>query len=129
MGNTNSNSGPGYAKHPDHKVIVERHPGRHRIVINGEVVADSSDTLLMNESGYERVHYFPCKDVRMDMMPSNTHHTFCPFKGEASYWDFDASGGLVENAAWGYLEPFDEVSELKGFVAFDTEKIDEIIFG
>jgi len=129
MGGANSNSGPGYAKHPDHKLPVESHPGRHRMVCEGEVVADSSDTLLMCETGYERVHYFPLKDVSMEKMQRNTHHTFCPFKGQASYWNLAVGGKTVENAAWGYPEPFDEVSELKDFVAFDMEKMDELIFG
>lgn len=124
-----TNTGPGYAKHPDHQVTLADHPGRHRVLFNGEAVADSTRTLLMTESGCPGVHYFPLADVRMDLMRPSDRHTHCPFKGEASYWHVTIGGKTAEHAVWAYPDPYDEVALIRDRVAFDMNQMDEIRFG
>lgn len=122
-------SGPGYAEYPGHRVSVEVHPGRHRVLFNGETVADSMRTLLMTESGRGRVHYFPLAHVLTDLMRRSDHRTRCPFKGEASYWHLTVGGRTVENAVWAYPDPYDEVREIGEYAAFDMKQMDELRFG
>lgn len=124
-----ANPGPGYKDRPDHRVTVENHPGRHRILFNGEVVADSERTLLVTETGHDRVHYFLLADVRTDLMRESTLHTYCPFKGEASYWHLEARGKQAADAVWAYPDPYDEVARIRDFVAFDMAKMDGLRFG
>jgi uncharacterized protein (DUF427 family) len=49
--------------------------------------------------------------------------TFCPFKGNASYWTLAASGQRDENAVWSYEDPFDQVAGLKDYVAFYPDRV------
>jgi uncharacterized protein (DUF427 family) len=119
-------SGPGFAKHAEHRVTVRPAGVRVRIVARGELIADTRDAFLLEETGYRPVYYVPRKDVRMERLARTQHRTHCPFKGEASYFSF--SGG-AENAAWSYENPYDEVSAIKDHLAFYPHKVDAIEAG
>ena len=77
----------------------------------------------MKETRHEPVVYFPRQDVRFGLMEPTSHHTFCPFKGEASYWTLRVGERAEENAAWSYEDPFDEVAGLSGYVAFYADRV------
>ena len=51
--------------------------------------------------------------------PTDTS-TYCPYKGEASY--YTAAG--VTDAIWYYAEPYEAVAEIKDHVAFYTDRVD-----
>src|SRR5205814_2126605 len=70
------------------------------------------------------VYYFPRADVRMDLFEPTDHQTFCPYKGKASYWTVKIGNRVAENAVWGYPDPYDEVTQLKDFVAFYWDRVD-----
>lgn len=116
-------SGPGYAKRPEHVVRAAPEPLRVRVVLDGEVLAESAAALALSESGYGVVHYFPKADVRMDKLTPTAHTSYCPFKGEASYWSLRADGRTLENVVWSYERPYDEVAAIAGCVAFWLAKI------
>ncbi len=40
-----TNSGPGYAKHPEHTVTLERTSERVRVTFAGEVIADTTNAM------------------------------------------------------------------------------------
>jgi len=118
-----ANSGPGYRKHPEHRIEIQPSAGRVRVTFNGEVVADTLDAVEMKEGDYPSVHYVPRKDVKMDRLVRSSHRTYCPFKGEASY--FSLLGG-PENAVWSYEQPYDEMLGIKEHLAFYPDKVDSI---
>jgi uncharacterized protein (DUF427 family) len=60
----------------------------------------------------------------MDLLRPTEHHTFCPYKGTASYWTIRAGDKSSENAVWGYPEPYDEVDAIKDYVAFYWDRVD-----
>ncbi len=120
--NTNS-SGPGYAKNPDHKVSLHPTVVRVQVTLNGEVIADSSAALELREASYPPVYYLPRADVRMDRLLRSNHHTYCAFKGTASY--FSLEGG-VRDAVWSYEQPYDEVAAIRELLAFCPNKVDAI---
>jgi uncharacterized protein (DUF427 family) len=60
----------------------------------------------------------------MELLSPTDHHTFCPYKGEASYWTIAVGGRTSENAVWGYPDPYDEVPQLKDLVAFYWDRVD-----
>ena len=114
----------GFKTNPDYKVTLEPSPRRVRVTVNGVTIADSTAAHLLFETRHLPVYYFPRGDVRMDLLAPTDHHSFCPYKGKASYWTIKAGDRTSENAVWGYPEPYDEVPELAGFVAFYWDRVD-----
>ena len=127
------NPAPGFVARPEHRVDLVPDEKRLKVVFAGVTIADSAETLRVEETGHQPVHYFPRKDVRLDLMSPTRHHTTCPFKGEASYWRIEVpAAGEVrrsENAVWGYPTPYDEVSGLADYCAFYSSRVDSIAVG
>jgi uncharacterized protein (DUF427 family) len=119
-----SNSGPGYAKHPEHRIVTHPADARVQVVFRGEVIADTREGVALKEATYPVVYYIPRKDARMDRLVRTSHSTYCPFKGHASY--FSLAGG-PENAVWSYEQPYDEVASIRGHLAFYPGKVDSIV--
>jgi uncharacterized protein (DUF427 family) len=117
------NSGPGYAKHPQHRITTRPAGVRVQVSVKGEVIADTRDAVELREASYPVVYYVPRKDVKMERLARTAHTTYCPFKGHASY--FSLAGG-PENAVWSYEQPYDEVSVIKDHLAFYPDKVDAI---
>lgn len=120
---SSSNSGPGYARAPDHTVEVKPHEGRVIVDFEGEIIAESSNALMLYEADYSPVPYIPISDVKDGVLSGTDHSSHCPFKGDASYWTINAAGRREENAVWGYKAPYDEVSEITDHVAFYPNKV------
>ena len=121
-----ANSGPGYAKHPEHRIITYPANARVQVYFRGEVVADSRDAVALKEASYPVVYYLPRSDVRMDRLVRSTHSKYCPFKGHAAY--FSLADG-AENAVWSYERPHDEVAVIRELLAFYPDKVGSIVVG
>jgi uncharacterized protein (DUF427 family) len=121
-----ANSGPGYRKRPDYRILTAPAGVRVKVTLGGEALADTRDAIRMDEGDYPAVYYIPRKDVKMDRLVRSSHHTYCPFKGQASYFSL-VSG--PENAVWSYEEPYDEVAVIKERLAFYPDKVDSITVG
>lgn len=119
-------SGPGYAKHPEHTVKLAPQRERVTVTLGGEVLARTEDAIRLEEARYPPVYYIPRADVNMARLERSAHHTYCPFKGEASYFSF---AGGARDAVWTYETPFDEVAEIKDRLAFYPDKVDSIVAG
>ncbi len=113
-----------YHKYPDYRVDVKPNPGRVCARLNGSVIADSSRTVIVQETNLEPVIYFPRDDVLFEFAEATPHQTFCPFKGEASYWTFRCAGLTEENLAWSYEAPFDQIAQLRNYVAFYPDRVE-----
>ena len=121
-----NNPAPGYQKYPNHKVSTRPANARVRVTYKGEVIADSSAAVEMQETHEGSVvgpvvYYVPRKDVRMERLARTDHRTHCPFKGDASYYSI-AKG--PENAVWSYEQPYDEMTPIKGLLAFYPDKVE-----
>jgi uncharacterized protein (DUF427 family) len=120
------NPAPGYKKYPGHRVVT-RPAGKHvQVKYNGEVIADTQNAVALEESKSSPsvlapvVYYVPREDVKMERLERTSHHTYCPFKGEASYYSLK---GGAENAVWSYEAPYDEMAAIKGLLAFYPDKV------
>ena len=121
------NPAPGFRKYPGHKVATQ--PSRSRVVVTlkGQVIADTRDAVELHETMSSDhvlapvVYYIPRKDVKMERLERSSHHTQCPFKGEASY--FSVVNG-PENAVWSYETPYDEMQAIRDLVAFYPDKFE-----
>jgi uncharacterized protein (DUF427 family) len=114
----------GFKTNPEYKVLLEPSPRRVRVAFNGVTIADSTRAHLLFETRHLPVYYFPRGDVRMDLLVPTEHHTFCPYKGTASYWTIRVADRASENAVWGYPDPYDEVPMLADFLAFYWDRVD-----
>ena len=92
-------------------------PQRIRALFAGETVIDSKRAKLLHETGHLPVYYFPLADVRTDLLERTDKHTHCPHKGEASYWSLTVGARTAPDAVWGYEEPIEPASFLRGHVA------------
>src|SRR3954451_14963242 len=107
-----ANPAPGYAKKPEHRVDLLPETRRVRVGFNGTVIADSAAAVRCEETGHEPVHYIPEKDLRLDLMRPTDHKSYCPFKGDCSYWTLQVEGSdgakRAVNAVWRYKIPYHE---------------------
>ncbi len=110
---------------PAHRLLMHEFPRRVRARFGGETVADTTRAVLLHETGIAPQVYVPLDDIRADLITPTEHHTFCPFKGTASYWTVTAGGQVAENAIWAYPEPVDEATWLRGYAGFYWGAMDE----
>ena len=115
-----------WEKHPEHKITTEPHPSRVRVEFGGETVAESDRALRLLEGSYPAVLYLPREDLRADLVEKTEHSTYCPFKGHASYYSIRVGDQTAENAIWTYEDPYDEMAEIRDYVAFYPDRVDAI---
>jgi uncharacterized protein (DUF427 family) len=111
---------------PDHPISIAKSQSRVVVTVGGKVIADTHDALTLREASYPAVQYVPRRDVNMAALSRSQHTTFCPYKGEASYFSIPAGGERSVNAVWTYETPFEAMAQIKEYVAFYPDRIDEI---
>jgi uncharacterized protein (DUF427 family) len=111
---------------PDHPISIERNPARVVVSVAGHAIADTRNALALREADYPAVQYIPCEDVDLSQLERTDHATYCPYKGECSYYSVPAGGRKSVNAVWSYEDPYPAVAQIKGYVAFYPDKVDEI---
>jgi uncharacterized protein (DUF427 family) len=112
---------------PDHPISIQRNPARVVVSVAGRVVADTRNALTLREADYPPVEYIPPEDVDFSQLERTDHATYCPYKGDCSYYSIRAGGKKSVNAVWSYQEPFSAVEQIRGHVAFYPDRIDEIV--
>ena len=73
-------------------------------------------------------YYLPREDVRLELYPSS-RRTYCPYKGEASYWSVDVGGRRRNDLGWTYEHPLPDGPSVTGLVAFWNEVVDVSLDG
>jgi len=114
----------GMSTSDEYLVSIDPVNQRLRIDIGGEIIADSDNVLVLRETRHAATYYFPKQDVRMDLLEQTNHKTYCPFKGDATYWTILVGSGKLENAAWSYENPYSDAEGIKGCIAFYPDKVD-----
>ena len=112
---------------PDHPIIIAPNPNRVVVTVGGVVIADTVHALTLQEASYPPVQYIPRTDARMDLLQRSQTHTWCPYKGEASYFSIPAGGEKSVDAVWTYEEPHAAVAVIRDHLAFYTSRIDSLV--
>ena len=87
------------------------------------MIAQSARALVLREAGYQPVMYFPREDVDMSALARSATSSWCPYKGEASYFSLSASdGAAVPDIAWSYETPAPAMAPIAGRIAFYANK-------
>jgi len=108
---------------PDHPITIAANPKRVRISVGGEVIAETSHALTLKEASYPPVQYIPREDADPSKLKRTEHGTYCPYKGDASYFSIVSGGKTLENAIWTYETPYDSVKQIAGHLAFYPDKV------
>ena len=111
---------------PDHPITIERNPKRVVVSAGGRIVADTAKALTLREAGYAPVQYIPREDVDMTLIERTDHATYCPYKGDCSYFSITIGGERSVNAAWSYEMPYEAVALIKDHLAFYPDRVDGI---
>ncbi|MEH2474230.1 uncharacterized protein (DUF427 family) [Nitrobacteraceae bacterium AZCC 2161] len=112
---------------PDHPIAIEPSGKRVTVTVAGKVIVDTTDALTLREAAYPAVFYVPRKDVAMASLERTDHSTYCPYKGDCTYYSIPAGGDRAINAVWTYEAPFDAVASIKDHLAFYTDRVDSIV--
>jgi uncharacterized protein (DUF427 family) len=93
----------------DHPISIQHNPARVVVSVAGRVIADTGN-----------------EDVDFSQLERSDHATYCPYKGDCSYYTIPAGGKKSVNAVWSYGDPFPAVEQIRGHVAFYPDRVDEI---
>jgi uncharacterized protein (DUF427 family) len=111
---------------PDHPITLTPNPARVLVRAAGALIADTREALILQEASYPPVQYIPRKDVDMKLLRRTDHTTYCPYKGDCSYYSIPSGGERSVNAVWTYESPYPAVAQIKDYVAFYPGRVDGI---
>jgi uncharacterized protein (DUF427 family) len=92
--------------------------------VGGRILADTDKALTLRESNYPAVQYVPLAEIDQDAIRPTATHTYCPYKGEASYYTIATPGGELTDTIWTYPEPYDAVAAIAGHAAFYPDRVE-----
>ena len=92
--------------------------------LGGRTIAKSDRALVLREASYPPVHYLPLEDVEDGVLRPSSHETYCPFKGDASYYSLLDGDAVIVDAVWSYVAPYDAVAEIANHVAFYPQHVE-----
>jgi uncharacterized protein (DUF427 family) len=118
----------GHPREPFHRVDIRQTMRPVRIEVGGDVIAETTRARLLFETSLPTRFYLPREDMRVDLHPSS-RRTYCPYKGEASYWSVDAGGRQRKDLGWSYEQPLTDVVAITGLVAFWDDRVDVFFDG
>jgi uncharacterized protein (DUF427 family) len=113
---------------PDHPITVE--PTSARVVVRAgdRVLVDTDKALTLREASYPAVQYVPLAEIDQDVLRGSETHTYCPYKGEASYYTIATGDGELVDTIWTYAQPYEAVAGIAGHAAFYPDRV-EITIG
>jgi uncharacterized protein (DUF427 family) len=109
---------------PDHPITVDPSTEHVVVMVAGRKVADTHRALALREASYPVVYYISLDDVDKTLLEPTDHSTYCPYKGDASYYSIPVAGGAGENAVWTYEQPSEAVAAIKDHIAFYPDRVE-----
>lgn len=111
----------------DHPITITPTAGRVTVSLDGIVIADTRAALTLQESTYPAVQYIPRADVDMSLLQRTDHATYCPYKGDASYYSITPGGARTVNAVWTYEDPYTAVAAIEEHLAFYPDRVEIVV--
>jgi uncharacterized protein (DUF427 family) len=113
-----------HPRDPYHRVDVLKSSRHVKILVDGEVVAETDRPRILFETGLPPRYYFPPEDVSEDVLRPSDKKTECPYKGVASYYSVQVAGETREALVWYYPDPILAAADIEGHLCFFNEKVD-----
>ncbi len=108
----------------EHPISIEATRGRVVVRAGSTLIADTTAALTLREASYPPVQYVPLGDIDPQVLRRSDPATYCPFKGDASYYSLVVGDTRLDDAVWTYEQPYDAVAGIAGHVAFYTDRVD-----
>lgn len=109
---------------PDHPITLTPAGERVRVTVAGRTIADTAKAVTLQEASYPAVHYIPLADVDPAVLRRTDSRTYCPYKGDASYYSVVTDDAELTDAVWTYEDPYDAVAEIAQHVAFYPARVE-----
>ncbi|WP_287128873.1 DUF427 domain-containing protein [Candidatus Cyanaurora vandensis] len=106
---------------------LESSPHNLKVMVQGVVIASSTQTQRVLETSHPPVYYFPPEDVQLGYLQLNPQRTGCEWKGVAQYYDLDLGNTQIRNIAWAYLAPSPAFQGITGYLAFYPSKVEAYV--
>ncbi len=108
-----------------HYNVIDHYQRKLTIKYKGEIIAETTDALILKEVGkgvYDPVFYIPKDDIQLKLALEPARKSFCPIKGDATYWNVE--NNFTENYfAWSYEDALPRAKKIKGYIAFNMAYI------
>ena len=114
------NPAPGFRDRPEHRITIRPFAGDVTVTANGRTIAATRKALSLAEHTYPPVLYIPLADIDFTALSPTETSTYCPFKGNASYWSVREGAA---DAMWAYRQPYDEMLAIKDHGAFYPDRV------
>lgn len=120
----------GHPKDPYKRIEILPSSREIRIELNGTVLAQSTNNMFLHETMLPARYYLPPTSIkRWDLLRKSESTTFCPYKGQASYYNVKLADAQVNDAVWYYVYPTPESSAIQGRLCFYNERFDVFVDG
>jgi uncharacterized protein (DUF427 family) len=111
-----------YPPNPYHRVDCRPTDRGLRVTVDGEVLVDTTDTMIVFETALDPRLYVAPSLVHTELLQRSETTSYCNYKGYATYWSAVLGDGVVADVAWSYDEPLPETSPIRGYFSFDADK-------
>ncbi len=96
-----------------------------RVMFNGEVVAETRNSLRVLETSHPPVYYIPPDEIRTKLLERSSRSSFCEWKGRARYHTLKVGDRRSADAAWSYPDPTPRFEPIRDYLAFYPSRVDE----
>jgi len=104
------------------QITIHKAEGTWTVRAGGAVLVESKNALVLSEGNLTDRVYFPREDIAMAFLDESDHTTHCPHKGDASYFSIVTKSQTLQNAAWSYHNPKENVARIKAHIAFYADE-------
>ena len=115
-----------YPPNPYHRIDCRPTKRRLCVSINGTVLVNTEDTVILFETALEPRLYVDPAFVRTDLLQRSATVSYCNYKGFATYWSIALADLVIDDIAWSYPDPPPESLPVKGFLSFDAARVDVV---
>lgn len=120
----------GHPRSPYKGIDTRRSSRKVKVVIEGETVAETDNTIFLYENGHPTRYYINTVDILgLRYFSPSTYQSACAYKGLASYFNANINGKEIPNIVWTYLDPSPEVARIQGRWSFWNESVDIYVDG
>jgi uncharacterized protein (DUF427 family) len=110
--------------------VDSRVTSRHvEVTINGELVADTTQSIMLLETGQPHRYYIPKSDIRMELLRATDRVMESPYKGTATYYNVEAGGSTADLVAWCYEDATEECAKIADHICFPQGKVQMSVDG